>query len=81
MRPFKPVNAVARQLDPMRFAPARAVSKDMPEMTVGYDESFVVELFDRYGLEIVRPIHYGSWSGRKDYLSFQNLLVAWKVSR
>jgi SAM-dependent methyltransferase len=63
------------------FGPARAISKDMPEIAVGYDERFVVDLFNRHQLEIAPQIHYGSWSGRNDYLSFQDLLVAWKVSR
>ena len=63
------------------FGPARSISKDMPEIAVGYDESFVVDLFNRYRLEITPQIYYGSWSGRSDYLSFQDLVVACKVSR
>jgi SAM-dependent methyltransferase len=63
-----------------RFGPARAVSRDRPELAVGYDESFVKDLLNRHGLEIATPIHYGSWCGRNDYLAFQDLVVAWKVS-
>jgi hypothetical protein len=43
------------------FGPARSISKDMPELAIGYDESFVVELLNRNQLEIARPIYYGSW--------------------
>ena len=61
------------------FGPARAISKDVPEMAVGFDENFVVELLRKHRLEIEPPIHYGSWCGRDVYLSFQDLLVARKV--
>lgn len=53
----------------------RYVHKESPETAVAYDERFVLELFDRYGLCLPGPISYGRWSGRPDGLTFQDLLV------
>jgi hypothetical protein len=40
-----------------------------PESAVAYDESFVRHLLEQYGLAL-RESRYGSWSGRKDGLSY-----------
>lgn len=48
-----------------------------PENAVGYEESRLRELHDAFGLEIVEPIHYGSWCGR-DGLDSQDIVVARK---
>ena len=29
--------------------------------------------FDKYGLNIKEPVYYGSWSGRKEILSYQDI--------
>ena len=52
--------------------------EDKPEQTVTYQESFVRECFARENLQAVEPILYGSWSGRKPFLSFQDLILAVK---
>ena len=52
--------------------------EDKPEETVTYHETFVRRCFERNGLEFVEPVHYGSWSGRKQFLSFQDLILAVK---
>ena len=52
--------------------------EDKPEQTVGYEESFVRECCRKNGLEIAEPIHYGSWAGRKKFVSFQDLVLAVK---
>ncbi len=52
------------------------VDPEVPEQTVGYDERFVLSLYSRCGLEIRQPVHYGSWCGRRQYLSYQDLIVA-----
>lgn len=52
----------------------RYVYEHSPESASAYDENYVLELLDKHGLELSKPIHYGTWSGRKDGLSFQDLL-------
>ena len=56
------------------------INKKTPEDAVAYKESFVLELFERHGLEIDPPIHYGSWCGRNKFLSYQDLVIATKQS-
>jgi SAM-dependent methyltransferase len=46
-----------------------------PEYLVAYGMQTIRGLVEEAGLEIVEPVHYGSWSGRKDFLSFQDLVV------
>ena len=52
----------------------RYVRQDSPESAVAYDESFVMELLEKYGLT-VRKKMYGSWSGREDGWSYQDILI------
>jgi SAM-dependent methyltransferase len=49
-----------------------------PEYAVAYEEENVRNLYNRHGINIIDPIHYGSWSGRKDFLSFQDIIVGTK---
>jgi len=49
-----------------------------PEMAIGYEEDFVLSLYARYNLEITNPIQYGSWCGRGEFLSYQDLVLAFK---
>ncbi len=60
------------------FGPALAVSQEKPELAIGYDETYVTELYARCGLEIRQPIAYGSWCGRANYYSYQDQIVAFK---
>jgi SAM-dependent methyltransferase len=61
-----------------KIGPALAMSDAAPELAIGYDEEYVAELYERNGLEIRRPISYGSWCGRKHFLSYQDQVVAFK---
>lgn len=61
--------------------PARIVSPESPEVAVGFDEEYVVGLYERSGLEIRKPIYYGWWSGREDSISYQDQIVAFKTAR
>jgi len=54
------------------------VSEEDPEGAIAYDEGFVTRLYVKYALQISSPIHYGSWCGRDDYLSYQDIVVATK---
>ena len=51
-----------------------------PEAVTGYEEDFVRAVYDRYDLEIKEPIHYGAWCGREKFLSYQDLIFAFKAS-
>lgn len=49
-----------------------------PERAIAYTEEAIRQMYDEAGLRIVEPIRYGSWSGRSDFLSFQDIVVARK---
>jgi SAM-dependent methyltransferase len=52
----------------------RYVHEHSPESAVAYDESFVMQLIEKYGLAVEKKI-YGRWSGREDGLSYQDMLL------
>jgi hypothetical protein len=52
--------------------------RDNPEHVIGYDESYIREAYQSLGLEISEPIRYGFWSGRENYTSSQDIVVARK---
>lgn len=60
--------------------PARAVSREVPERAVGYDEEHVVRLYEASGLRIKEPIWYGSWCSRREFLSYQDQILAFKAA-
>lgn len=47
-----------------------------PEGSLAFEEGYVRRLFQRLGLSIREPIHYGSWCGRKSFLSYQDIVIA-----
>ncbi len=49
--------------------------RDAPEAAVAYEEARVMEMYARAGLVIDPPVRYGSWCGRSDYLSFQDICI------
>lgn len=55
----------------------RTVSKIAPESTVAYDEKIIRSLYAKNRLNIVDPIRYGSWCGRRG-LSLQDIIIAVK---
>ena len=46
------------------------------ESAVAYPEPVVREFYKRHSLQIAERIRYGSWCGRKDGLSFQDIVIA-----
>jgi SAM-dependent methyltransferase len=54
----------------------RVQSRKRPESAVAFEESFVRLLFAKYRLKIIDPIHYGSWPGRQNFLSYQDIIAA-----
>lgn len=53
----------------------RMRSDAVPESAIAYEESFLRQLLHACGLEIIPPIHYGTWSGRTDGLSYQDIVL------
>lgn len=49
-----------------------------PEAAIGHEENLVLSLYERYGLEIAQPTQYGSWCGRQEFLSYRDLILAFK---
>ena len=56
-----------------------ATDEDKPDAAIAYDENFVRSSLAKAGLSIVEPIHYGCWSGRKPFLSFEDIVLAVKT--
>lgn len=55
----------------------RTINPNYPEDAAGYDVAFIKELFGENGLPVKKVI-YGSWCGREDFTSFQDMVVARK---
>ncbi len=49
-----------------------------PDVGTAFDETWVMALLDKHGLSTNRTIHPGYWSGRKNTVSFQDIVVAYK---
>lgn len=54
----------------------RTIDMKVRERAIAYDEDFIRPLYRRYGLDITEPIRYGSWCGRKNFLRFQDTIMA-----
>jgi ubiquinone/menaquinone biosynthesis C-methylase UbiE len=54
-------------------------SPENPEIALAFPERYIEDLFAKNGLSIVGPTHYGSWCGRPQYLSYQDIIVASKI--
>jgi ubiquinone/menaquinone biosynthesis C-methylase UbiE len=52
----------------------RYVYENSPESASAYEENYVLELIRKHNLELCEPIRYGTWTGRKNGTSFQDLL-------
>lgn len=49
-----------------------------PEAAICYNEAFIRKLYTKNGLTIKEPIHYGNWSGREIFLSYQDIIISEK---
>jgi SAM-dependent methyltransferase len=56
------------------------VYKNRPESAIAYSTDTVFEMVKRNKLTVKEPIYYGTWSGREDGVSFQDLIVIQKDS-
>jgi len=57
-----------------------ATSKELPDgdvaLRVAFEEDLALRLHEEAGLRIRKPIYYGRWPGRQEFLSFQDLVVS-----
>lgn len=51
---------------------------NIPESAIGFNEDYIKELFNNNELNLIQPIHYGSWCGRNSFVSYQDMIVAEK---
>jgi hypothetical protein len=58
------------------FGTYRIIDPEEPESAVGFDQSEVARVLGEHGLTIRPPINYGSWCGRPEFLSYQDIIVA-----
>jgi len=58
----------------------RVQKEILPEEAIAYDEKIIRGLYRKYELNISEPISYGSWCGRKNGLSYQDIVIASKHS-
>lgn len=54
---------------------------EVPESAVAVDETFVRAMYERHGMRIVEPIHYGRWCGRRGPEIRQDVVFAIKEPR
>jgi glycosyltransferase involved in cell wall biosynthesis/SAM-dependent methyltransferase len=60
----------------------RTTNANVPEEAVCYDEVFILSLYEKYGLKVNEPIHYGSWCERgdsSDQDTAQDIIIATKL--
>jgi ubiquinone/menaquinone biosynthesis C-methylase UbiE len=55
-------------------------NEKVPESAIAFREEFIEKLLAKYGLEITRPIYYGSWCYRARFLTYQDMVIAKKGS-
>jgi SAM-dependent methyltransferase len=51
---------------------------EIPEASIAFEETYTRRLFASVDLSLVQPIHYGRWCGRKEFLSYQDIVIATK---
>ena len=56
----------------------RLEDREVPEAAVAYEEDRVRDFFRSHRLPIREPILHGTWSGRQDGLSFQDMILSFR---
>jgi len=54
------------------------INPQNPEAAVAYFEDYIRNLYRNQRLDIIEPIRFGSWSGRREYLDYQDIIIAEK---
>ncbi|OBK34787.1 hypothetical protein A5658_10995 [Mycobacterium sp. 1245111.1] len=57
---------------------ARVADVENPEAAIAYPEAVVRALYEECGLEVREPLHYGTWCGRTNGMSGQDVVIAVK---
>lgn len=57
----------------------RTAYAELEECIVSYDERFIFAAHERARLRIQEPVRYGSWCGRRDYVSYQDIVISTRV--
>lgn len=52
--------------------------KEIAEAAVGYHETQALDYYKKNGFVKNYPVHYGSWCGRNQYVSYQDICIATK---
>jgi SAM-dependent methyltransferase len=52
--------------------------KDTPESAIGYREEYFTRICTDHGLQLDGEIHYGSWCGREQFMSYQDIVIVRK---
>ena len=50
-----------------------------PEDAIAYNEDHIRDLYQKFQLKIMDPVHFGSWCGRNAFTSYQDMIVAYKL--
>ncbi|ORW33326.1 hypothetical protein AWB91_09405 [Mycobacterium paraense] len=58
----------------------RTTHAEHPEAAIAYPEAFVRYLYGECGLELREPLRYGTWCGRTNGMSGQDVVIAVKVA-
>jgi SAM-dependent methyltransferase len=59
---------------------ARTANVENPEAAIAYPEAFVRDLYGECGLEVREPLRFGTWCGRPDGMSGQDVVIAVKAA-
>jgi SAM-dependent methyltransferase len=51
---------------------------ESPEASIAFEETYMRRLFANLDLSLEQPIHYGRWCGRKEFLSYQDVVIMTK---
>jgi len=62
------------------FGNCRIADAATPEQAIAYPEAWIAALYEKIGLSVQRVAH-GSWSGRAEHVSYQDLVLASKGPR
>lgn len=54
------------------------INPTMPECAIAFPEEYVLGLLENKGFSVQAPMHYGSWSGRSMFTSYQDIILASK---
>ncbi len=58
-----------------------STSRTTPENTIACPETTIRELYTKHGLTPEEPFLYGAWSGRENFLTYQDVIIAQKENR